>query len=138
MTWPEIRHWESRGMRCGAHTRTHAVLSLADDALSAREIAHSWRRLNEEVRAPSTVFCYPNGKPGDFGARELATIRGLGMRAAVTATSGHCSPGRFAHDRFALPRLSYIEDGHAFLQLVGGLERAKDIARSMGAALPMP
>ena len=133
MTWLEIRSWESRNISFGAHTRTHPVLGQGDEALSVHEIEHSWSRLRTELVAPSAVFCYPFGKPGDYGPRERDIVKRSGMVAALTASSGHCTPAQFALDRFALPRLTFDENEERFRHAVGGLERVKDIVRGSGS-----
>lgn len=132
MTWDEARSWEARGMRFGAHTVTHPVLSRVDDVLAEHEIAESWARLNQEMTNPSTVFCYPNGRYGDFGSREVTILRRLGLTGAVIAEPGYADTRHLAAQasrRYEIPRFSYHEDVSNLVQCVSGLEHVKSLVR---------
>lgn len=132
MSWDQLRACERSGMSFGAHTVSHPILSRATDEESRRELEGSWRRLRERAERPLPIFCYPNGQADDFGPREIETLRGLGFRGALTGVPGYASARDFASDgarpfqvrRFALPG-----DLPRTVQLVSGLERAKEIAR---------
>jgi peptidoglycan/xylan/chitin deacetylase (PgdA/CDA1 family) len=131
MTWSELRSWEQRGMTFGPHTVTHPILSKATDEQSRRELAGSWERLQVMATRPAPVFCYPNGQPGDYGAREYATLRDLGLRGAVVGTPGYASTARF-HGRTEAPyqvrRFNYPEDSLVVAQYVSGAERLREWA----------
>ena len=101
------------GMRFAPHTVTHPVLARTSDVQSAREIEGSKTRLAQEARSPQDVFCYPNGQRGDFGAREYATLRKLGIQGSVVGWSGYGEPRHFAADddeRFQINRFSYCPE----------------------------
>jgi peptidoglycan/xylan/chitin deacetylase (PgdA/CDA1 family) len=128
-TWDEVRAAEDRGMRFAPHTVTHPVLSRTDDRQSERELRDSWERLRQEARDPTPVFCYPNGQPGDFGAREMATLDRLGLLAAVTGLPGyaqhaHLAPGA-GPARFQIPRFDLAGDPVLAVQVASGLEALK-------------
>jgi peptidoglycan/xylan/chitin deacetylase (PgdA/CDA1 family) len=137
MSWEQLRAWERRGMRFGPHTVTHPVLSRLDDDQSKRELVDGWARLRAEASSPTAVFCYPNGQWGDFGAREIATLRELGMLGAVVGAPGYASARRFARGEaapFEVLRFSLPETLADLVQVVSGFERVKQIVRREDAA----
>lgn len=129
MTWEQLRACESRGMSFGPHTVTHPVLAATDDVQSQREIVDSWARLREEARAPVPVFCYPNGGWSDFGAREIATLREIGLEGAVVGEWGVADARQFAgRDRdgaYRVPRIPFPDALPNLVQYVSGVEVAK-------------
>lgn len=132
ITWEEVRDCEAKGMSFGPHSMTHPILSHLDDADSATEIRGSWQRMQEELSSPVPIFCYPNGREQDFGAREIATLREVGMKGAVTAVPGYVSAKSFnkSHDaRYKVPRFEMPADETSLSQLTQGVERFKQIVR---------
>lgn len=120
VTWDEMRAAEQRGMRFGAHSMTHPILSRCSDAQSAHEILASVGRVRAELANPSQLFCYPNGTDGDFGQREIATVRAAGMRGALSTTHallgrGHGPQGEW---RWKAPRFAYDERPGATARLL--------------------
>jgi peptidoglycan/xylan/chitin deacetylase (PgdA/CDA1 family) len=111
LSWSELRAAEQRGIRFGAHTMTHPILSQCSDDEAAHEISASIHRVRAELAHPSTVFCYPNGRTIDYGSRETALIESCGMAGAVSTepalvvASKTRSAG--ADWPFRLPRFSY-------------------------------
>ena len=133
LSWEEIRDLERKGLSFGPHTLTHPVLSTTTAEQSAREITQSWERLKTQVAHPVPVFCYPAGGPTHFGEREVATIRTMGLAAAVTAERGNIDPGRFhngggdnaAAGRYRIPRRPFTDELADTFQSVSGLEKIK-------------
>lgn len=111
--WNDLRALEQRGVRIGPHTMTHPVLSRCADDVAQHEIMESVRRVAAECKNPSSVFCYPNGRHGDFGTREYTLLERAGMRAAVSAEPGLVPPTLLngdAHSRWSIPRFNYEEE----------------------------
>lgn len=139
MTWDEIRGCVSRGVEVGPHTVTHPILSRVDTERAATEIRGSWQRLRAEVPEALPAFCYPNGDPGSFTGRELAMVRELGLRAGLStyqeyATARMLSRGvdpAAVPGRFSLPRFTYPPSHAHLVQIVSGLERAKETLRRL-------
>jgi peptidoglycan/xylan/chitin deacetylase (PgdA/CDA1 family) len=132
MSWDQARACEGRGMTFGPHTVTHPILARTPDAQSAEEISGSWQELQREVRHPIPIFCYPNGREVDFGAREVATLRRLGFIGAVTGVSNYASSRTFrasAEAPYNLPRLDYPDTLPRVVQYVSGFERFKRLLR---------
>ena len=89
LSWKQVRELRRDGMEFGAHTVTHPILStVEDDAMLAREIAGSKRRIEEELGEPVKHFCYPNGQRADIDERTLAAVRQSGFETAVTTEAG--------------------------------------------------
>jgi peptidoglycan/xylan/chitin deacetylase (PgdA/CDA1 family) len=134
MSWSEVRRCARAGVTFGPHTRTHPVLSRTGDVQAADEIAGSWRRVRDEAgNAALPVFCYPNGDDDSFGERDIRLVAEAGLTAAVSTNQGYATRRLFLAGRplarFAVPRMPYIEEGTFFVQMAGGLERAKRALR---------
>jgi len=131
MTWDQIRSLRPRGMSFGPHTDSHPVLSRLEAAESQREIAASVERLRVEI--PSLpIFAYPNGDSGSFGPREVATLRSLGLAAAVSTSQRYVTTGDVNGDEpapFAIPRMAFPKTAAAAMQIVCGLELIKQRIR---------
>jgi len=131
MTWDELRQAESGGMTFGPHTVTHPILSRVGAAQSRDEIRSSWERLRAEARRPVPVFAYPNGKPGDFGAREVNCLRDLGLEGACTCSMTYAAPRGFRSPDgpFHLPRFAPPSGVPELIQYVSGLQHLKTLVR---------
>ena len=132
LQWRDLPRYEKKGMTFGPHTVTHPVLSRVDDSQCKWEISESWRALLDHAARPVPVFCFPNGKPADFGSRETSLLKETGLRGAVTGVPGYVA-ARTAADRrdslYFAPRFAY--EGHHLLvlQSASGLERLKELFR---------
>lgn len=136
MSWGQVRRCEAGGMRFGPHTATHPILSRTSDAQAREEIEASWRRLREEARRPTPVFCYPNGQPGDFGVREMRLLEKVGMIAAVVGTPAYVSRAMLRDGQraaFQLPRFNMPDDVAGVVQYASGMERLRDMLRGEGS-----
>jgi peptidoglycan/xylan/chitin deacetylase (PgdA/CDA1 family) len=111
LSWSELRAAEQRGIRFGAHTMTHPILSQCSDDEAAHEVSGSIRRVRAELAHPSNVFCYPNGRAIDYGSRETALIESLAMAAALSTEPALVvappSDAPRADWQFRLPRFAY-------------------------------
>lgn len=132
MTWEGLRACERMTMTFGPHTVTHPVLARTTDEQSRFELTESWRRLSAEAARPVPVFCYPNGRLVDFGEREIATLRAIGIRGAVTGQVGYADSARVrsaANEPFRVRRFGYPENPAELLLIANGVERLKQIVR---------
>ncbi len=79
---------QKSGWNVGAHTVTHPILSrLSLDQLRG-EIEGSKRWLEEQLKEPVSVFCYPNGKSDDYNPAVIQIVEASGFSAACTAEEG--------------------------------------------------
>jgi len=136
VSWEEARQSEERGMTFGPHTVTHPILTQTPDEQSAHEIEQSWTRIQAELRKPVPVFCYPNGQAEDFGSREIATLKRLGLAGAVVGITGYALSQDFRgtrDDRFRVRRFELPTDFADVVQYVSGVERMKQLVRGAAA-----
>lgn len=77
----------------GAHTQSHAILSLLPPEEQAAEVEGSVRDVARLTGGACRLFSYPDGRAGDFdgdGVRRALT--GAGVEAAVTGIGGSNQP----------------------------------------------
>ena len=126
MTWDLARDLEKKGITFGPHTVSHPILSMVDKQKSEREITESWKRLKEEMTTPVPILCYPNGKPDDYGAREIDIIRKAGLIGAVTTINRQVDIGNSnALYEYNIPRLSFPNSLQDLIQYSTWIEHAK-------------
>jgi len=128
MSWDQARSLERKGVTFGPHTVTHPILSQISPEAAEHEMTESWRRLRQELDHPVPVFCYPNGRLVDFGAREIEVAKKLGMTGAVTvdeAVADFRRPKTDRDDPFRASRVGFPEDLLDTLFCVSGLERVQ-------------
>ena len=118
LTLPQLRALDRRLLDYGSHSRTHPILSTLDTAALKAEIVGCQRELNDFDLRPCPIYCYPNGKEGDYDARVTRVLRDGGFQGAVTAISG-----RLTRDtpRWEIPRLGASSRMPEFRHEVDGL-----------------
>jgi peptidoglycan/xylan/chitin deacetylase (PgdA/CDA1 family) len=72
----------------GAHTDSHAILSLLDETEQRREIRSSLDAVAAATGRPCRFFSYPNGRIGDYNGRTLGVLRACGISDAFTSIDG--------------------------------------------------
>lgn len=121
--WDELRQFEQQGLRVGAHTCTHHVLSAQSDEQIIAELTGSRARIQTEMQNPSQVFCYPSGTAGDFSAtRHPALVQQAGFTAAITTIS---KPTNFEAMRarpFLIDRIGFPETFARFVRYSSWIE----------------
>jgi peptidoglycan/xylan/chitin deacetylase (PgdA/CDA1 family) len=105
----ETRRMHEAGVRFGAHTRTHVMLTEASDEEAWDEIAGSKQDLEQVLGSGCELFAYPNG---NTAARERAMVRNAGFRLAFTTERGAWTA---ASDLLAVPRMCAWEGSFAGL-----------------------
>lgn len=125
-TWDEAREMDAAGFSVESHTVTHPVLTNTTDEQLRRELVDSRSRLEDELRRPATLFCYPNG---DEDARVRREVARAGYTAAVTTRPG-LNDAR--SDPFALRRVHTEDDLAHFAQSTSGFEQLKTRLRRGG------
>jgi peptidoglycan/xylan/chitin deacetylase (PgdA/CDA1 family) len=88
MTWEMIKEMARDGMAFGAHTCSHPILTRVPIAVAEKELIRSKRRLEAVLGCPATLFCYPNGKKGDFDSKTVACLKKAGFAAACSMLAG--------------------------------------------------
>jgi len=126
MTWDTARELEKKGISFGPHTVSHPILARVSDDKSEREIVKSWKRINEELANPVPIFCYPNGRSCDYGAREIEIIRKAGLVGAVSTIQKQVEFNNQSDlYEFNLPRLSFPYSLEDLIQYSTWIEHAK-------------
>ncbi len=131
LSWDQARALEERNVQFAPHTVTHAILSKTSDQTAQYEINHSWQRLQQELKNPLPVFCYPTGRTQDFGSREMQLVERAGLELAVSTTPGYVN---VKHDgavgrRFQLNRFGFPNTMTDVIQYASWIERCKEIVR---------
>ncbi|MEO5954427.1 MAG: polysaccharide deacetylase family protein [Nitrospiraceae bacterium] len=132
MTWDALRSAEKKGMEFGPHTVTHPILTQSSDDQAKIEISQSWEKLSKEAHRPVPIFCYPNGQWSDFSDREIHAVRAAGMVGAVSGEPGYFNCRTLLHDqdeRYKVRRFAFPDDMADLVQVVSGIERAKQVLR---------
>ncbi|MFL0796111.1 MAG: polysaccharide deacetylase family protein [Cellvibrionaceae bacterium] len=124
MSWGDIRKAEMAGMRIGPHSKNHYILSSLSGEQAKYEIQSSWSDLKEKVEKPSPVFCYPVGKPEDYGVREKEIVQSTDMVGAVTASPGGLGVSGGV-DYYEIPRYSFPDSLVDFKQYTTWIEEYK-------------
>ncbi|MEO6170524.1 MAG: polysaccharide deacetylase family protein [Lysobacter sp.] len=88
LSWHDVRTLAAHGISIGGHTRTHLLLSQADEATASDEIHDSHARIRRELGVAPRHFAYPNGTPDDFGERDVRLVREAGFVSAATTVEG--------------------------------------------------
>jgi peptidoglycan/xylan/chitin deacetylase (PgdA/CDA1 family) len=111
LDWNALRAAEGRGVRFGAHTMSHPVLSQCADERARFEVMESVQRVRQELANPSRVFCYPYGRAAEFLERDGALAKAADSDFAVTAIPGilHSGyPSEAGVDwRWRIPRIAF-------------------------------
>jgi peptidoglycan/xylan/chitin deacetylase (PgdA/CDA1 family) len=76
----------------GAHSASHAILSLLSPADLRGEVERSVAVVQDLTGRPCTLFAYPNGQMQDYNEASIQTLHRAGVRAAVTAVEGINDP----------------------------------------------
>jgi len=101
LTWDEIKSLDRhRLINIGAHTHSHANLSVLSHDAAKEEILLSKEKLEQELKCSIKHFAYPFGGRKEAGQREREIARNIGFETGWTSI-----PGGVRHEgRWELPR----------------------------------
>lgn len=88
LTEAHMHEMETGGIRMGAHTKTHPILSRLSETEMRAEIVGSKLTLQQHGFDTSAVFAYPNGQPGDWTDATERNATESGFSAALTTVEG--------------------------------------------------
>ena len=126
MTWDNARQLEKQGIRFSPHSVSHNILSRLSQKAMEREIRESWQTITHELEKPLKVFCYPTGRPMDFGEREVDILINDNYLGAVSTTPKFVMNNQKSRDYiYSLPRLSLPNDMTDFIQYCSWMEGIK-------------
>ncbi|MDH5230211.1 MAG: polysaccharide deacetylase family protein [Gammaproteobacteria bacterium] len=113
--WDRVRYFEAKGIEFGPHTVTHRILSRLETNTAIEEIKQSWLRLQQELKSPVPVFCYPTGRYVDYGPREVDIIRDTGLIGGVSAIPAQAELSKQSGNYpFHIPRFCLSDDFEEF------------------------
>jgi peptidoglycan/xylan/chitin deacetylase (PgdA/CDA1 family) len=123
LSWEQARQLESNIVRFAPHSDTHNILSRLDDKILDNELKNSWQKISSELQHPVKIFCYPTGRPEDYGVREIEALNRLDYIAAVSTTAAAVDlNNRSQHQLFTLPRYSLPSTMGDFIQYCSWIE----------------
>ncbi len=102
LDWPQIREMAAAGIRFGAHTRSHTILTRMTADQMRDELVAPKQDIEGQLGQPVRTFAYPNGEVGDYNPAAIELLRATGYEAAVTTVR---RTNRFGDDRYALGRI---------------------------------
>jgi peptidoglycan/xylan/chitin deacetylase (PgdA/CDA1 family) len=116
----EIKEMQEAGMKFGAHTASHPILSKVSKDKLVYEITDSKNLLEQNIGEISKVFCYPNGQPEDFNEDVLEEIKTAGFTSALTTLE---ETNNKTSNPYLLKRITLdnIKDERTFAFTVSGL-----------------
>ena len=88
LDWDRVRAMRRAGVRFGAHTVTHPILSRVTPERARDEVVESKSAIESALGEEVALFAYPNGRSEDFTDETVALVRAAGFRAAVTTRFG--------------------------------------------------
>ena len=105
LLWSEAATMAASGLvTIGSHTHTHVILSRCDPARAAEELRLSKSIIEDRLGQRCHLFCYPNGRRGDFNQTTKRLLQEHGFTGALTTVYG--MNGRTA-DPFELKRYNF-------------------------------
>jgi peptidoglycan/xylan/chitin deacetylase (PgdA/CDA1 family) len=89
LTWEQTAEMARSGLvSIGSHTHTHVILSRCDPPRASEELRESKRIIEGRLAMPCRLFCYPNGRAGDFSTVTGALVRAEGYACALPTVYG--------------------------------------------------
>ncbi len=123
LTWEQARQLESDQVRFAPHSNSHNILSRLDDNSLEYELKYSWQKISTELKNPVKIFCYPTGRPEDYGSREIEALNQLGYIGAVSTTAAAVDLNDYSQQHlFTLPRFSLPLTMGDFVQYCSWIE----------------
>ena len=132
MSTEQVRGLVAMGFGVGAHTETHPILARLPDAEASVEIRRGRDRLEAIANQRVGLFAYPNGRwRDDFDERHVGMVENAGFDAAFTTEPG---VGRFASNRFALPRFTAWDrkPWRFKLRMMANMRRTQTLGTTIG------
>lgn len=90
LEWSEAAEMAASGvMAIGSHTHSHVILTRCRPEVAAGELAASKKTIEDRLALTCDLFCYPNGRRGDFDPNTTRLVRDAGYRCALTTVHGN-------------------------------------------------
>ena len=123
MSWEQAREMHREGMVLGSHTMDHFLLNNLNEQEVRETLSRSKQQLEMELKAPCTVFSYPNGERENFSQRDEKILDELGFRYAFTQIPGFNPVHALTNKKFDIYRIniSHFMTGPVFHAVIAGL-----------------
>lgn len=121
-TWQSLNDAEQKGLKIGSHGCSHRVFSALSDAQIQSELDRANMLLNQHLRSPSRVFCYPSGKAADFSDGHSRLLITQGYIGSLNSIAGNPSFNNIQTHPFNIHRHSFPNTLHTFIRYSSWLE----------------
>jgi len=116
ISWQRLRDLEVQGLRIGSHSQSHLIFNSASDLFIRNELSYSKQRLNDELKNPSAVFCYPLGTRKDFSANHIELVKEAGFKSAITTISNVTTLDSIRSNPFQIQRIAFPSSFEKFVR----------------------
>ena len=104
LNWTDIKEMRRAGIRFGAHTVTHPILSRLSLDEVVQELRQSKETIEQELQETISTFAYPSGRPQDYTEEIKEIVKQEGFRCAVSTMAGS---NRETDDIFEMKRVGF-------------------------------
>jgi Polysaccharide deacetylase. len=125
MTWDDARKLEAEGAYFAPHSCDHSIFSRLTTEESEYQIKQSWSRLENELRKPVKIFCYPTGRLQDFTVEQMHYLEKQGFLGAVSFVSKPCKIRTIPNELFKLPRIALPNKLSTIKRYASWIERVR-------------
>lgn len=121
--WREAAEMEQSGLvSIGSHTHTHVILARCTPERAAEELQQSKQIIEKRLGMPCTLFCYPNGRRGDFNGVTKRLLKDQGFAGGLTTVYGMNGRGADPYEIHRYNLGKPMIDGELEVRLAGLLE----------------
>jgi peptidoglycan/xylan/chitin deacetylase (PgdA/CDA1 family) len=121
--WHETAEMVKSGLiSIGSHTHTHVILARCAPERAAAELGQSKQIIENRLGLPCNLFCYPNGRRGDFNGVTKQLLRDQGFAGALTTVYGMNGRGADPYEIHRYNLGKPMMEGELEVRLAGLLE----------------
>lgn len=132
LDWDEVREMHASGLvSFGSHTDAHFILSRCTPDVVRQDLQTAKRIIEDNLGAPCPLFCYPNGRRGDFDQQTRSVVAEVGHTCALTTVVGFNDASA---DVYELRRVGVL-DGQSFEEFVMTLAGVTGLMMRLGDGL---
>jgi len=118
LSWDQVKEMAENGIKFGAHTVNHPILTQISMKNAENEIVNSKKDIEKHINEPVRTFCYPNGLSTDFNNEIKNLLEENDFSCALTLIPKMVT---LNSDLFELGRIPPGEDFHTFKYCLSGL-----------------
>jgi peptidoglycan/xylan/chitin deacetylase (PgdA/CDA1 family) len=118
LSWDQVKEMTDNGIKFGAHTVNHPILTQISLKNAEKEIVNSKKDIERHTSEPVRTFCYPNGLLTDFNSEIKQLLEENDFSCALTLLPKMVTQNS---DLYELGRIPPGEDFHTFKYCLSGL-----------------